>query len=113
MLTPALLPRRQCHAPGAVYLNVNANTGAGCSDTLTLLDAGNGATPCADWRSLQRVHTTIGGAGIREYYLNARCVPLEPALWPVCCAPGLMAPAGCPWPPLVIDLPQLLCPAPT
>jgi hypothetical protein len=60
-------------------------------------------TPCAEWRTEELVHQSTR---------DATCVPLSPSwLGPFCCAPSLGAPAGCPWPPVVFDIPQLLCPA--
>jgi hypothetical protein len=64
-------------------------------------------TSCGEWRAEELAHQSTGGAN------TATCVPLAPALWgPFCCAPSLAAPAGCPSPPIVFDIPQLLCPAP-
>ncbi len=102
-----------CGAPlgGAVYLNVDADSGAGCSDVFTV-DGDD--LPCAEWRQDELVHQSTGATALDlGITVAATCVPLSPALLgPFCCGPSLAAPLGCPWPPVVFDLQQLLCPAP-
>ena len=92
---------------GAVYLNIDTGAGAVCSDTLTV---DNDATPCAAWAVDELAHQSTGrGWGAAP---SATCVALAPAaLGPFCCHPSFAAPLGCPWPPVVFDLPALLCPS--
>ncbi len=96
-----------CSERGAVYLNVGAEAGQGCSDAFV---AHHGQPTCAEWARDELAHQstgTGGGAAARS------CVPLGSALLgPLCCSPSLAAPLSCPWPPVVFDLPNLLCPAP-
>ena len=92
---------------GAVYINIGADAGGGCSDTLTVRD---GSPDCRTWAADELAHQT---SALSRLTAAATCVPLAPALLgPFCCSPSLAAPLGCPATPVVFDLPQLLCPAP-
>ena len=97
-----------CGAPlgGAAYINIGAGEGGGCSDALTVRD---GSPDCRAWAADELAHQSTGPSRLSA---NATCVPLAPSpLGPFCCSPSLAAPLGCPVPPVVVDLPQLLCPA--
>ena len=92
---------------GAAYINIGADAGGGCSDTLTVRD---GSPDCRTWAADELAHQSTA---LSRFTSSATCVPLAPALLgPFCCSPSLAAPLGCPLTPVVFDLPQLLCPAP-
>ena len=91
---------------GAAYINIGAGqNGSSCSDVLTVHD---GKPDCHTWTADALAHQSTSQSW------RPQCVPLEVSLpWgPFCCSPSLAAPLGCPLPPVVVDLPQLLCPAP-